>query len=221
MNDNVCIDDGELGSIGKLHVFRNILFHLFADHVEQFDIHTGIAIRSQESDNQWLHSRVRGAICIGSHTGVDDIHSGFDSLKEREITHTRGKVSMQVNRCLDVRFQRLNEIVSIIRSYQSCHIFDANAIRAHIFELLSFLHIIIDVIYFSAHALFGQRIADCALKVFLILLNYLHCGGEITEVVQSVKDSEYIDAVITSTLSECFHHVVGIVLIANEVLSAQ
>ena len=57
--------------------------------------------------------------------------------------------------------------------------------------------------------------------MLFVLLDDLHSSLKIAEIVQRIKHPEDIDAVVASALSEGFHHVVGVVLVAHQVLPAQ
>ena len=48
-----------------------------------------------------------------------------------------------------------------------------------------------------------------------------NCNAQIANVVKGVEDTEDANAVCRGVLNEFFYHVVGIVIIAEQVLSAQ
>ena len=96
------------------------------------------------------------SVSVGPHAGIDDIHAGFDGFEEREIAHTGGEVSMQMDRHLYCRFECFYQFISVVGGDQASHILYAYAIRAHLFQLFGFLYVIIDIVDVSAHALFGE-----------------------------------------------------------------
>ncbi len=128
---------------------------------------------------------------------------------------------MQVHRHLHVFLEGFHQVEGVVGGHQACHILDADRVRAHVLQLFGFFHVVVDVIDVSAHALFGEAVADRSLKVFLVLFDDLHRGLEVAEVVERVKDPDDVDAVVAGTLHEGFHHVVGVVLVAHQVLPAQ
>jgi hypothetical protein len=51
---------------------------------QQLDVEARVAAGAQQGHHQRLDGGVRGAVGIGGHTGVDDVHTGFDGL---EVAH--------------------------------------------------------------------------------------------------------------------------------------
>ena len=51
--------------------------------------------------------------------------------------------------------------------------------------------------------------------------NRLHRGLKVARVVQGVKDTENGDANFGGVVHECFHHVIGVIAVAHQVLPAE
>ena len=54
-----------------------------------------------------------------------------------------------------------------------------------------------------------------------VLLGGFQRGGDVAEVVQCVEDTQHVDAVLDGQLHELLHHIVMIVLVAQQVLAPQ
>ena len=64
-------------------------------------------------------------------------------------------------------------------------------------------------------------IADGALRMFAGFFDGFHRGFNVTQIVQCIEYTEYINAVIRRFLHKGFHHVIGVMAITEQVLSAQ
>jgi hypothetical protein len=51
---------------------------------QQLDVEAGVAVGAQQGHHQRLDGGMGGAVGIGRHTGVDDVHAGLDGL---EVAH--------------------------------------------------------------------------------------------------------------------------------------
>ena len=54
-----------------------------------------------------------------------------------------------------------------------------------------------------------------------VLLGCFQSGLDVAEIVQSVEDTQHIDAVLDGQLHELLHHIIVIVLVAQQVLAAE
>ena len=85
VQENVDIDDRNLGVIQQMLVLRHHLFlEDLVDLGQLADVETGIAIGSEQRHHQRLDGRVRSTVGIRGHAGVEDIDAGFDGL---ELAH--------------------------------------------------------------------------------------------------------------------------------------
>ncbi|GAR61738.1 hypothetical protein NGUA15_03533 [Salmonella enterica] len=64
-------------------------------------------------------------------------------------------------------------------------------------------------------------VRERALGVCAVAAHRLQGGFHIARVVHGVEDAEHVHAVFDSALSEAFHHVIGVVAVAEQVLAAQ
>ncbi|GAS00307.1 hypothetical protein NGUA24_00693 [Salmonella enterica] len=59
------------------------------------------------------------------------------------------------------------------------------------------------------------------LGVGAVAAHRLQCGFHITRVVHGIEDAEHVHAVFHRPLNEAFHHIIGVVAVAEQVLAAQ
>ncbi|CQE86165.1 Uncharacterised protein [Salmonella enterica subsp. enterica serovar Typhimurium str. DT104] len=64
-------------------------------------------------------------------------------------------------------------------------------------------------------------VGECALGVRAVAAYCLQGGFHIARVVHGIEDAEHVHAVFHCPLNEAFHHVIGVVAIAEQVLAAQ
>ena len=183
--------------------------------VHQLHIQTRIILRALERRAQGLGRRLAGALSHRAERGIDDIASRFDRLEDRHRAGAGGVVGMQVNRQLGGRLQLLHEAVRFIRKQQVRHILDADRIRAHLLDFLGKL----EEVFLSMHRADG--IADGDFAVAAVLLGGLDRLLKVAQVVQRVKNTDDINAVLDGLLNELIHHVVRIMLVAEDVLTTE
>ncbi|CQI67154.1 Uncharacterised protein [Salmonella enterica subsp. enterica serovar Typhimurium str. DT104] len=64
-------------------------------------------------------------------------------------------------------------------------------------------------------------VGECALGVRAVAAYCLQGGFHIARVVHGIEDAEHVHAVFHCPLNEAFHHVIGVVAVAEQVLAAQ
>ena len=95
------------------------------------------------------------------------------------------------------------------------HVLDGEGVDAHRDLLLRELHV-------GLHRVDGRGgVADRALRVAPVLLDAPDGLFEVARVVQRVEDAEDVHAVLARERHEAVHHVVRVVLVAEDVLTAQ
>ena len=130
-------------------------------------------------------------------------------------------MTVQMYRGLDRCFKSLDNGIRIIRGYQTGHILNTDTVCAHGLQVLALLDIILQVIYFSAHARLGHGIADTALKMFTALLDDRYHRLEITIIVQGIKGPENIHAVGGGPVHKGPGHIIGIIAVSYQVLRSK
>ena len=112
----------------------------------------------------------------------------------------------------------LDEALCLIGAHGARHILQADGVEAHLLELLAHLH----VLGHGVHGALG--VGDAAGSHGAgggVLLGGLQGGLDVAEVVESIEDTDHVDAVLDGQLYKLFHHVVVVVLVAKQVLAAQ
>ena len=67
----------------------------------------------------------------------------------------------------------------------------------------------------------ADRIAERALSMLATGFDRSHGGFQVAQVIEGIEDPKDVDAVIRGLGDEAFHHVIGIVTIAEQILAPQ
>ena len=108
-----------------------------------------------------------------------------------------------------------HEISRLLRRDQACHVLDDDTVRAHIGDLLAQLGEVLQVVDG------GSGVADSTVCRSTGCLGRLNGGTHVLRVVQAVEDTEDVHAVLHAHLHESLHHVIGVVRVAHQILTAQ
>ena len=130
------------------------------------------------------------------HSGIDAVHTSFDTLHQAHGSQAGSIMGMQLNRQIHRFFQRFDQIIRLIGREKSRHILDADRISACIGDLLGVLH----VIFVGEHR--AGRIGNSDLCVSAFLFGGLNGNLQIFDVVQSVKNTDDVNACLLYT-SRC------------------
>ena len=122
---------------------------------------------------------------------------------------------VQVDRQLGGRLELLDEAVGLIRQQQVGHILDADRVRAHLLDLLGQL----EEVFLGVHR--ADRVADGDFAVAAVFLGGLDGLLEVAQIVQRIEDADDVNAVLDGLFDELIHHVVRIMLVAENVLAAE
>ena len=112
----------------------------------------------------------------------------------------------------------LDQVLGFEGAHGTGHVLQAQGVKTHLHQVLAHLHVLLD----GVHGALG--IADAAGSHGprrRILLHGVQGGAQVAEVVQRVEDPDHVDAVLDAQLHKLLHHVVMIVFVAQQVLSAQ
>ena len=108
-----------------------------------------------------------------------------------------------------------NQIVSLLGAHDAGHILDADGGSAHFLQLLDHLHILLMGVDG------GGGVGDGAGSDGAGLDGGLHGDLQVVHVVQSVEDTDDVDAVLHSLLHEQLHEIIGVVGVAQHILTTQ
>ncbi len=122
---------------------------------------------------------------------------------------------MDEHRKVDLGLQRADQITSGERGQQASHVLDRDGVDAHGRHLPRLLDEQLD----GVHRAGG--IGDGALGVLAALLHRADGGFQVPYVVHCIEDSEHVDAVLRRAGTECLHHVIAVVAVAQQVLATQ
>jgi hypothetical protein len=82
VQQHVDVDDGHLGVVQQVLVLgHHLFFEDLVDLGQQMDIEPGVAVGAQKAHHQRFDGGMGGAVGIGGHTGVDDVHARLDGLE--------------------------------------------------------------------------------------------------------------------------------------------
>ena len=122
---------------------------------------------------------------------------------------------MELDRNLNFFLDQFYELVSIVGLKKTCHILDTDRVSAHFFKLFcKFSEAFVRVNG-------ARRVADRRLNVTALFLGRVDRGLEVTGVVESVEDTENINTVCDGFLNEVFYDVIGVMTVAENVLTSE
>ena len=122
---------------------------------------------------------------------------------------------MELNRNLHGFFQRLDKIVGAVRGEKSRHILDADGIRAGVFQRFGVLGVIVQCKDRTG------RVGNTSLHMTAVFLGGIDGSFQIADIVERVEDTHDVNAVVDGFLHEVFDDVVGIMAVAQHILTAE
>ena len=122
---------------------------------------------------------------------------------------------MEVQGKRNARFESFNNFIGCIGSQQAAHILQTNDLNSQLGQTFSEAQKIIDGVNRA------DRVADRPLCVFAALADRLDGRFQVTDIVQSVENTENIDTVRRRLLNEPFYYPIFIMPVSKQVLPAQ
>ena len=122
---------------------------------------------------------------------------------------------MQVNRHIHGILDGGNQIISLLGTHDAGHVLNADGGSAHFLQLLDHFHIL------GVGVDGGGGVGDGAGGDGAGLHGSFHSHLQVVDVVQSVEDTDHIDTVLHGLLNEQLHEIIGVVGVAQHVLSTQ
>ena len=127
---------------------------------------------------------------------------------------------MQLEGQLGILFHGLDQLGSLVRHQQACHILDTDGIRAHLLDLFSGACPVLQSIGIA------QGIGQSDLRMSSSLFLFHPVGGvyrllQVAQVIETVEDTDNVDTVGNGFLHERIHHIVRIRAISENILSAE
>ena len=122
---------------------------------------------------------------------------------------------MKLNRDLNCFFQCSYQLGSSIRKQKTCHILDTDGICTHALDLFCCLCPVIQCVGIS------QRVGQCNLCMTFFLVCCLNCCFKVSQIIQTVKNTDDINTICNGFLYEIFYHIICIRTVTQDVLSAE
>ncbi len=122
---------------------------------------------------------------------------------------------MQLYRDLYVGFESFYKFFCAVRREQRRHILDTDRIRTAFLYLLCVVYIVFGGEYLA------ESIGYRYLSMRALFLGGFYRGLEVTDVVERVEYTDYVDTVRNGLLNEVFEHIVRIVTISEHILSSE
>ena len=116
---------------------------------------------------------------------------------------------------MDAFFQRGNQIKGHLGRHDACHVLNAHAVAAHAFQTLSQLHEALQIVDGA------DGVTQGALNVGPGADGRIYCRLHAARVVKGVKGADDIDAVFHCLGDKSPDDIIGIVFVAQQVLSPQ
>ena len=123
---------------------------------------------------------------------------------------------MYLYRYLDGFLDSLYKIICSVRSEQCRHILYAYRIRTGILKLFCVFCVVLKIKDRSGRVRHGRLYMSA-----LFLFGGVYCGLEITDIVKRIEYTDDIDTVCYRALHEVFNNIVGIMSVAEHVLSSE
>ena len=108
-----------------------------------------------------------------------------------------------------------DQFVGHIGLQQSRHVFDTEGIGAHALYLPRHIQPTVDVMHGA------ESIGHRPLGMFLLLAHSLDRPLKIARIVHGIEDPKYIDTVDCGSLYEFVNHIIGIMTIAQDILTSE
>ena len=122
---------------------------------------------------------------------------------------------MQVEWDRDRCFDSANEVIGVERRQEPGHVFNTERVGSQVLKLFSQIH---ETVYTVDGA---DGIADGGFDMFAAGLYLSHSPFDIADIVQCIEDTKDVNAIRRGPLDESFQHIVGIVPISDQVLTAE
>ena len=178
-------------------------------------VQTGIPGGTLQGGHQGLGGGLGGAVGQGAEGGVHDVHAGVGGHEVDHVAGAGGVVGVEVDGHVHALLQPLDQGVGVHGQQQVGHVLDAQGVGAHLLQLLGQLHEVVLVVDG------GDGVGEGGLHDAAVLLGGLDGLLQVPHVVEGVEDADDVDAVLNGLAAEGVHHVVGVVLVAQDVLAPE
>ena len=156
-----------------------------AELLQRFDIESGVTRRVLHGGDDGVEVRLRGAAGHGGDGGIDDIDTCGGGFEDAGGVQAAGVMRVEVNRDADFIFERFDELLGGKGADESGHVFDAEHVCAHLFQLLGQADVVFKVVLVALRVQDVAGVAECAFADGVrVLAHCIHGGGEVGQVVE-------------------------------------
>ena len=191
------------------------LVEVSADDIQLVQVKAGVVVGALQGGDQTLSGHMRGAQREGAHGGINDICASLDALQNGHGSKTCGVMAVDIHGDLDGLFQLLDQVIAGVGLQQTGHILDADRVGTHLFQSLGVVGEVLVVMYRA------QGVADAGLNVSAFLVGGLDGGLQVARIVQSVENTNDVNAVGDRLLDEVLDGVIGVGTVAQHILATE
>ncbi|CAN4041366.1 DUF1835 domain-containing protein, partial [Dysosmobacter welbionis] len=168
-----------------------------------------------EGGHQGFRGGLGGTIGQGAQSRVHNVHPGVGRHEIHHVAGTGGVVGVQVDGDGHRFLQPLDQGVGVHGQQEVGHVLDADHVGSHLLQLPGKLH----EVFLAVDG--GDGVAEGGLHHAAVLLGGLDGLLQVPHVVEGVEDPDDVDAVFNALAAEGVHHVIGVVLVAQDVLAPE
>ena len=214
--------DQYFGIYVKVRVHMELIYNftldageIFRQLIQCFQIQSGIPGTFLQRGH---HSFRTGLACSSGEGGqrrVQNVHAGFRRFQGRHVAQACGAVVVQFQRNRYFLFQRFDQVFRAIRTQQARHVFNTDRIGPHLYHFLGQPH----------------KVCRFMIRTGGIDQRALHMGAgffpcpkgsfQVSRIIEGVKHTDNGDAVLHTLFDKLRYHVVGIMVVTQQVLAAQ
>ena len=122
---------------------------------------------------------------------------------------------MHINRNFDVLLECGNQVIALLRRHNARHILNAQRVAAHGFDLPAERNEHLQIVDRT------QCVTDTALCMAACLEAFVYGGLDVAQIVQRIENTDDIHAVLDALADKTAHGIIRIMVIAEQVLTAQ
>ena len=189
--------------------------------VERGEVQAGVPRRVLQRGNNRVQVRLAGRAGHGRNGEIDDVHVRVGGFEYGAGVHAAGVVRVEMDRDADFFLQGLDQLIRRIGPAQSRHVLDRENVRAHLFQFLRELDVILQRVLRASRIEDVAGVADRRFANRVRLLHRLHRDREIRRVVERVEHAEDVHALRGGVPDEAGHDVVGVIRVAHGVRAAK
>ena len=178
-------------------------------------IQPGVPDGAPQRGHQRLRGGLGGAVGKGGEGGVHDVHAGHGRHEIHHVAGAGGVVGVEVDGDGDRFLQPLDEGIGVHGQQEVGHVLDADGAGTHFLQRLGQLHEVVLVVDG------GDGVAHGGLHLAAVLPGGLDGLFQIPHVIQRVENTDDVDAVFNGLAAESVHHVISIVLVAQNILATE